>query len=1177
MKHPKLSFLFILLVGFTLLQLTIIRADELATNTSVMLVIDTSESMRGTPMDSVKDAARNFVVSLGGDVPIAIATFSNEAQVVKDYTTDISELLRTISDLTPFGVTALYDGAAIGIDHAIEHGSRNNIVILLSDGAEYGGQSDISRDEAILRAQEANIQIYSIGLGFGADRTFLEELSSISDGVFFEVVDVENVSAIYTELSETVLASINSQAVDAIAAEPRITTTNIDGNLVSVNDPVIIPTAEPIGEDSAISENSTSAETTTDITTAETSASGANDVVITTTQVQDTAIVLTIDVSQSMWGTPMNAAIEAAQTFVREVEAGIPIALITFSNSAEIILDFTADKDLLLETIGNLTPVGVTALYDGALVSVELAAESGVENPTVILLSDGGEYGGQSSAAHDDAILIASVENVTINTIAFGFSVDRTYLQELSAVNNGAMYEATTPEELIAVYADLSQQFEAVEIVETLPDNASIAPLNETAQVPIDAEFIQPEFPIAGGILPSAIDPLNSEIASLNIPQANSPETTVLVDPLNAEATGNTNTVNPADLEATEVEPASNIVPVNITVADDIDVESATVFINNYEIARFTEAPFSFDLDTLLLTAGTYNLVVEVNTSSDITSADRIPFEVSLSTNTVPVVVGDDGNGAVDPSVVGEDTEAVIVAPAFAPRTLTINGQEQPFNFEYTLVNGLSLVAPIISAEENIATQTLGQILSRPVQFIPEPVMDYILIPRPNMVIGIIIAMTLILLPQGFFTIYWMTYTWVNPERIEESSSPKVFYDSQLSFTALVPARQEAAVIYDTIHTVNRIEYPEHLKETLVLIRDEDDDETIAQTHRAIADIRQGYLDRGEEYPDNIKLITFKNGPKNKPNGLNRGYRESTKDVICIFDAEDQPHHEIYNVINTVMIRDDADVVQSGVQLMNFESKWFSAFNVLEYFFWFKSGLHAFTHALGVTPLGGNTVFIRKNWLDVLALEDTQKHYRVWDEAGLTEDADIGIRLTKMGANIQIVYDAIQATREETPDSVEQFIKQRTRWDHGFYQIFRKGVWTELPTLKQRITAIYILLNSLLQAAIMLFLPIGVFIALTQRVSVPIALLSYLPIYILIFQLMLNMVGIKEFTEAYDLRLPFLFRFKMLLFFYPFQLLLSVAAVRAIFHFLTNQSAWEKTTHSNLHRQNGNVVAEGAS
>src|SRR5690606_12207973 len=137
---------------------------------------------------------------------------------------------------------------------------------------------------------------------------------------------------------------------------------------------------------------------------------------------------------------------------------------------------------------------------------------SGAENPSVILLSDGGEYGGQSAAARDDALLVASVENVTINTIAFGFSVDRSYLQDLAAVNNGEMFDASTPEELIAIYADLSQSFVATELVDAFTESASIAPLTEEAQVPLDSEFVQPEFPLAGGILPSAIDPLNSEI-----------------------------------------------------------------------------------------------------------------------------------------------------------------------------------------------------------------------------------------------------------------------------------------------------------------------------------------------------------------------------------------------------------------------------------------------------------------------------------------------------------------------------------------------------------------------------------------------------------------------------------------------------------------------------------------
>ncbi|MBK0296621.1 DUF917 family protein, partial [Bacillus sp. S34] len=54
----------------------------------------------------------------------------------------------------------------------------------------------------------------------------------------------------------------------------------------------------------------------------------------------------------------------------------------------------------------------------------------------------------------------------------------------------------------------------------------------------------------------------------------------------------------------------------------------------------------------------------------------------------------------------------------------------------------------------------------------------------------------------------------------------------------------------------------------------------------------------------------------------------------------------------------DADVVQGGVQLMNFKSSWWSLRNVLEYYFWFHSRLHfhagsMFTNYEGVLKIDG--------------------------------------------------------------------------------------------------------------------------------------------------------------------------------------------------------------------------------
>ena len=77
------------------------------------------------------------------------------------------------------------------------------------------------------------------------------------------------------------------------------------------------------------------------------------------------------------------------------------------------------------------------------------------------------------------------------------------------------------------------------------------------------------------------------------------------------------------------------------------------------------------------------------------------------------------------------------------------------------------------------------------------------------------------------------------------------------------------------------------------------------------------------------RLVTFDDPPINKPHGLNVGLREASGDVVTIFDAEDEPHPDILNVVNTVMVREGAEVVQCGVQLMNYDDRWFSALREL--------------------------------------------------------------------------------------------------------------------------------------------------------------------------------------------------------------------------------------------------------
>lgn len=409
----------------------------------------------------------------------------------------------------------------------------------------------------------------------------------------------------------------------------------------------------------------------------------------------------------------------------------------------------------------------------------------------------------------------------------------------------------------------------------------------------------------------------------------------------------------------------------------------------------------------------------------------------------------------------------------------------------------------------------------------------------------VLLASTLLAI-QGAFTLMWMLYAWEDPAAAESHKSPSAFVPPLVSFTALVPARHEEKVIADTIIALSRTRYPDYLKEILVLCRI-DDTQTIAKVNQVITRLQK----------ENIKLVTFGGLPINKPFALNVGLSQASKKFIAVFDAEDEPHRDIFQIANTLICRRQTDVVQSGVQLINLRSRWFSALNCLEYFFWFKSGLHFFTRVGQVTPLAGNTVFIRKSAL---------KKVGGWDDRCLTEDADIGLRLAAAGAKARVVYDELHVTREETPATVDEFIRQRTRWNQGFLQVLAKGDWRALPQLRQKLVSLYVLLSPIFQLLTLIFIPVSFYISFVAKIPLIIALFSFVPSLLLLLHISILAVGLVEFAKVYRQQLSILLFIQVIFAFFPYQLLLSFSSLRALSRYILNLNGWEKTLHFNAHR-----------
>lgn len=409
-----------------------------------------------------------------------------------------------------------------------------------------------------------------------------------------------------------------------------------------------------------------------------------------------------------------------------------------------------------------------------------------------------------------------------------------------------------------------------------------------------------------------------------------------------------------------------------------------------------------------------------------------------------------------------------------------------------------------------------------------------------------ILLVSLIVSAQSVWTLYMTLYAWDRPPA--EANAPDHFREPRLSFTALLPARHEEDVIRGTIRRLARVNYPADLVQVLVVCS-ADDHGTIDEAEAEIELLRQ-------EGRENFETVIFSDGPVNKPHGLNVALARATHDVVVIFDAEDDMHADIFDVVNTIMEEEHVRVVQAGVQLMNFESTWYSALNALEYFFWFRSRMHYYAK-VGAIPLGGNTIFFDRALIARIG---------GWDEKILTEDAEIGLRLSAEGERIRVMYDHRYVTKEEVPPTLKQFIKQRTRWNQGFIQVLHKGTWRKLKTAKQRRLAFMTLVFPQGQAVLGVYFAFSLFTMVSLKTPVLVAELSYIPVLIVLANFLTTAIGLYDFTRAHGLKATPSAVVGLAIAWFPYQMVLAFASLRSVSRQFRGHLDWEKTAHVGAHR-----------
>ncbi len=176
---------------YTLLELKPLSETDGATNEplNICLVLDTSTSMQGEVMDTLKATSIEIVRQLHARDVLSIVSFNDKAQVVVPggLRFDRNKIETGIRMLKPSGGTEMYQGLKTGFGEMqrIKRPDSINHLILVTDGHTYGDEEscmDIAR-----QAQIEKIGISALGIGNKWNDEFLDSLTSQTGGTSFYV------------------------------------------------------------------------------------------------------------------------------------------------------------------------------------------------------------------------------------------------------------------------------------------------------------------------------------------------------------------------------------------------------------------------------------------------------------------------------------------------------------------------------------------------------------------------------------------------------------------------------------------------------------------------------------------------------------------------------------------------------------------------------------------------------------------------------------------------------------------------------------------------------------------------------------------------------------------------------------------------------------------------------
>jgi len=361
-------------------------------------------------------------------------------------------------------------------------------------------------------------------------------------------------------------------------------------------------------------------------------------------------------------------------------------------------------------------------------------------------------------------------------------------------------------------------------------------------------------------------------------------------------------------------------------------------------------------------------------------------------------------------------------------------------------------------------------------------------------------------------------------------------------YTIICALYREANVVANLAAAIRALDYPvEKLDVKFVLEADDH------ETRRALAGLDPGLP---------FEIITAPAiGPRTKPKALNAALAFARGSFTVIYDAEDVPEPDQLRRALEVFAAADGRLacVQASLTIDNTADSWLAGLFTAAYAGQFDALLPGLAALHLPFPLGGSSNHFRTA---------TLRRVGGWDAYNVTEDADLGIRLCRLGYRSAAMASA---TYEEAPARFGPWLKQRTRWYKGWVQTWLVHMRGPGRLLRE--------LTPFGAVAFQLFLACNVLAALVHPLFMlllcwslvaapPLQAIGAMHAGAFFIATLLGGYISTVVVDVIGLRRRGLLAHAWVLVLTPFYwFLLSLAAWRALFQLVYDPQRWEKTEH----------------